>query len=125
RRGVAGCPAPGGEPVAAGRAPAVVFGDGAGVAILGPTSDSSRGVLAPHLFSDGRYAEKLWMDGPGVSHLPWVDGAMLADGRARITMEGREVFKHATTKMPESVLLALKTVGATTADVRLLVPHQA
>jgi 3-oxoacyl-[acyl-carrier-protein] synthase-3 len=108
-----------------GRDTAVIFGDGAGVAILGPTDDVKRGVLSTHLFSDGRYAEKLWMDAPGLVHVPWIDGQMLQDGRARIRMEGREVFKHATTKMPESVQLALRTNGCTTADIKLLIPHQA
>lgn len=116
---------PGLDPTTAGRDTAVIFGDGAGVAILGPTDDPKRGVLSTHLFSDGRLAEKLWMDGPGLSHVPWISAEMIADGRARVKMEGREVFKHATTKMPESVQLALKANGCTTSDVKLLIPHQA
>jgi 3-oxoacyl-[acyl-carrier-protein] synthase-3 len=116
---------PGLDPTTAGRDTAVIFGDGAGVAILGPTDDPRRGILSTHLFSDGRYAEKLWMDGPGLAHVPWISAEMLADGKARIKMEGREVFKHATTKMPESVQLALRTNGCTTADITLLIPHQA
>ena len=116
---------PGLDPTTEGRDTAVIFGDGAGVAILGPTDDPKRGVLSTHLFSDGRQAEKLWMDGPGLSHVPWISAQMLADGKARIKMEGREVFKHATTKMPESVKLALQTNGCTTSDVKLLIAHQA
>jgi len=116
---------PGLDPTTAGRDTAVIFGDGAGVAILGPTDDPKRGVLSTHLFSDGRHAEKLWMDGPGLSHVPWISAAMLADGKARVKMEGREVFKHATTKMPESVQLALQANGCTTGDVKLLIAHQA
>ena len=108
-----------------GRDTAVIFGDGAGVAILGPTDDPRRGVLSTHLFSDGRSAEKLWMDGPGLSHVPWISAEMLADGKARIKMEGREVFKSATTKMPESVQLALKQNGLRVSDVKLLIAHQA
>jgi 3-oxoacyl-[acyl-carrier-protein] synthase III len=115
---------PGLDVTTAGRDTAVIFGDGAGVAILGPT-DAARGVLSTHLFSDGRFAEKLWMDGPGLSHVPWISGDMVADGRARVRMEGRDVFKHAITKMPESVQIALRANGATTADVKLLIPHQA
>ena len=116
---------PGLDPTTEGRDTAVIFGDGAGVAILGPTDDPNRGVLSTHLFSDGRQAEKLWMDGPGLSHVPWISAQMLADGKARVKMEGREVFKHATTKMPESVRLALETNGCTTDDIKLLIPHQA
>jgi 3-oxoacyl-[acyl-carrier-protein] synthase-3 len=116
---------PGLDATTEGRDTAVIFGDGAGVAILGPTNDPKRGVLSTHLFSDGRQAEKLWMDGPGLSHVPWISAAMLADGKARIKMEGREVFKHATTKMPESVNLALQANGCTMSDVKLLIAHQA
>jgi len=108
-----------------GRDTAVLFGDGAGAVILGPTDDPRRGVLTTHLFSDGRYAEKLWVDGPGLAHDPYVSVQMLEQGLHRAVMEGREVFKFASVKMPESVALALKANGYTTADVKLLVPHQA
>lgn len=116
---------PGLDPTTAGRDTAVIFGDGAGVAILGPTDDPKRGVLSTHLFSDGRQAEKLWMDGPGLSHVPWISADMLANGKARIQMEGREVFKSAITKMPESVQQALALHGLTIADIKLLIAHQA
>ncbi|MGH7537825.1 MAG: 3-oxoacyl-ACP synthase III family protein, partial [Gemmatimonadales bacterium] len=116
---------PGLDVSTAGRDTAVIFGDGAGVAILGPTDDPGRGVLSAHLFSDGRHAEQLWMDGPGLSHVPWISTEMLEDGRARIKMEGREVFKHATTKMPGSVQIALQANGLATSDIKLLIAHQA
>ena len=116
---------PGLDVSTAGRDTAVIFGDGAGVAILGPTDDPKRGVLSTHLFSDGRYAEKLWMDAPGLSHTPWISSDMIADGRARVTMDGREVFRSAATKMPESVQIALTANGLTTADIKLLIAHQA
>ena len=108
-----------------GRDTAVLFGDGAGVAILGPTDDPGRGVLSTHIFADGRYAEKLWVDGPGLAHDPFVSPELLAQGFHLPHMEGREVFKFASLKMPESVALALRTNSFTTADIRLLVPHQA
>ncbi|HEV8398576.1 MAG TPA: beta-ketoacyl-ACP synthase III [Gemmatimonadales bacterium] len=108
-----------------GRDTAVLFGDGAGAAVLGPTEESGRGVLSTHIFADGRYAEKLWVDGPGLAHDPYVSAAMLEAGVHRPVMEGREVFKFASVKMPESVAIALKTNGFTPADVKLLVPHQA
>jgi 3-oxoacyl-[acyl-carrier-protein] synthase-3 len=116
---------PGLDTTTAGRDTAVLFGDGAGVAILGPTDDPKRGVLSTHLYSDGRYAEKLWMDGPGLSHVPWVSAEMIAAGKHRVRMEGREVFKSATTKMPEAVQAALHAHGLTTADIKLFIPHQA
>lgn len=108
-----------------GRDTAVLFGDGAGAAVLGPIADDGRGVLSTHIFSDGRYAEKLWVDGPGLAHDPYVSAAMLEQGLHRPVMEGREVFKFASVKMPESVGVALKANHLTPADIKLLVPHQA
>lgn len=116
---------PGLDCTTAGRDTAVLFGDGAGVAILGPTDHPSRGVLSTHLFSDGTYAEKLWMDGPGVAHYPWISPELVAAGKAKIQMEGREVFKHASEKMPAAVQAALRANGLRAADIKLLVPHQA
>jgi len=108
-----------------GRDTAVLFGDGAGAAVLGPVSDNGRGVLSTHIFADGRYAEKLWVDGPGLAHDPFVSVAMLEQGLHRPVMEGRDVFKFASTKMPESVAIALQRNRLSPADVTLLVPHQA
>jgi 3-oxoacyl-[acyl-carrier-protein] synthase-3 len=108
-----------------GRDTAVLFGDGAGVAILGATNGDGRGVLSTHLFADGRHAEKLWVDGPGLAHDPFVSAQMLEQGLHLPHMEGRDVFKFASTLMPQSVRLALEANALTTGDVALLVPHQA
>jgi 3-oxoacyl-[acyl-carrier-protein] synthase-3 len=108
-----------------GRDIAVLFGDGAGAAVLGPTEEDGRGVLSTHIFADGRYAEKLWVDGPGLAHDPYVSVEMLERGLHRAVMEGRDVFKFASVKMPESVAVALNANGFTPGDVKLLVPHQA
>ncbi len=114
-----------------GRDTAVLFGDGAGAAVLGRVSENGgqggngRGVLSTHIFADGRYAEKLWVDGPGLAHDPYVSVEMLERGLHRAVMEGRDVFKFASLKMPESVAIALAANHLTPADIKLLVPHQA
>jgi 3-oxoacyl-[acyl-carrier-protein] synthase-3 len=108
-----------------GRDTAVLFGDGAGVAILGPTTADGRGVLSTHLYADGRHAEKLWVDAPGLAHDPFISEELLQAGKHRAVMEGREVFKYASMLMPQSVATALAHNGLTPADVSLLVPHQA
>src|SRR5256886_4685910 len=108
-----------------GRDTAVLFGDGAGVAILGPTDDPRRGVLSTHLYADGRHAEKLWVDAPGLAHDPFISAELIEEGKHRAVMEGREGFKYASVLMPQSVATALEANGATPADVKLLVPHQA
>jgi len=108
-----------------GRDTAVLFGDGAGAVILGPTDDPGRGVLSTHLYADGRHAEKLWVDAPGLAHDPFISAGLMEEGKHRAVMEGREVFKYASLLMPQSVATALKANGLTPADVKLLVPHQA
>ena len=116
---------PGLDTTTAGRDTAILFGDGAGVAILGPTDAPGRGVLSTHLYSDGQHAEKLWMDGPGLAHTPWISAELVAKGKHRVRMEGREVFKHASTCMPQAVTAALQANGLSVTDVRLMIPHQA
>jgi len=109
----------------AGRDTAVLFGDGAGVAILGPTDDPGRGVLTTHLYADGRHAEKLWVDAPGLAHDPFISEELIRAGKHRAVMDGRDVFKYASVLMPQSIATALLKNGLTPADVKLLVPHQA
>ena len=108
-----------------GRDIAVLFGDGAGVAILGPTSDEGRGVLSTHLFADGAHAELLWGNLGGTANRPRLSAEQLEQGLHFPRMVGREVFKHASTRMPESVLAALKVNGFTVEDIKLLIAHQA
>src|SRR2546426_7140695 len=108
-----------------GRDTAVLFGDGAGVAILGPTDDPRRGVLSTHLYADGRHAEKLWVDAPGLAHDPFISEQLIREGKHHAVMEGREVFKYASILMPQSVAAALEANHVTPGDVKLLVPHQA
>ena len=108
-----------------GRDMAVLFGDGAGVAILGPTSDEGRGVLSTHLFSDGAYAELLWCNLGGTANRPRLSAEQLEQGLQFPAMVGREVFRHASTRMPASVLEALKVNGLAIGDIKLLIAHQA
>jgi 3-oxoacyl-[acyl-carrier-protein] synthase III len=110
----------------AGRHTAVIFADGAGAAVLGPIeTKEERGLLAFDLHSDGDYAEKLWVDAPGSMYHPRITTQQLAEGRQWLQMDGREVFRHAVTKMPESASAALAKAGHTWNDVNLLIPHQA
>jgi len=108
-----------------GRDLAVLFGDGAGVAILGPTADAKRGVLSTHIYADGRYAELLFSESPASSHNPRISHADIDAAKHYAYMQGKEVFKHASTKMPQSVQLALESNGLGPQDIKLLIPHQA
>jgi 3-oxoacyl-[acyl-carrier-protein] synthase-3 len=107
-----------------GRNTAVIFADGAGAVVLGPGNDE-RGLLAFDLHGDGTYAEKLWVDAPGSMYHPRVSHEQIEAGRHFLDMDGKEVFRHAVARMPESVLAVLAATGQTPADLRLLVAHQA
>ena len=108
-----------------GRNVAVLFADGAGAAVLGSTEEDGRGILGFDLHGDGAHAEKLWVDTPGSMYHPRVSHEQLEQNRHFLEMDGKEVFRHAVVRMPESVQAALAAVGLTTADLKLLVAHQA
>lgn len=117
-----------------GRDVTVLFGDGAGAAILesseaqggaaGPGRDA-RGVLRVVLHADGRHAEKLWLPAPGASYPGFFTREMIEEGLIFPRMEGREVFKHAVVRMPEAVHEVLRAEGLSVADLDLFIPHQA
>ena len=108
-----------------GRDTAVLFGDGAGVAILGPAQKAGRGVLSVHIHADGAHAEKLWVEAPASRYHPLIDHSYLDQRMHRPHMDGREVFKHAVVRMPQAVREALEANGLAIEDIDLLVPHQA
>ncbi|MCX8160119.1 MAG: ketoacyl-ACP synthase III [Candidatus Saccharicenans sp.] len=109
-----------------GRDMAVLFGDGAGAVILEPNdSGDGRGVLSCHLFSDGRFVSELWMEKPSSKDNPTFRTEFFEQGKFYPRMNGRTVFKNACEKMPQAVLLGLKNLGLTVADIDYLIPHQA
>ncbi|MGH7630345.1 MAG: beta-ketoacyl-ACP synthase III [Gemmatimonadales bacterium] len=108
-----------------GRNTAVLFADGAGAAVLAPTDEPGRGILAFDLHSDGEHAEKLWVDAPGSMYHPRISAAHLEAGRHFLDMDGKEVFRHAVLRMPESVRAVLAAAGERLDDVALLLAHQA
>ena len=110
-----------------GREVAVIFGDGAGAAIIGPEPDATKGILTTHLHSEGKWAEKLWLEAPAHRTQPRLTADMIGGPERRVwpKMEGRFVFKHAVTRIPEVIGEALAATGLTLDDIDLLVPHQA
>ena len=101
------------------RGTCVLFGDGAGALVVeaemqnGSTKD--RGVLATCLRSDGRYRDKLYVDGG-----PSTTGTV-----GYVRMDGPEVFRHAVTNIAEVIDATLKKSGYQAADIDWFVPHQA
>jgi len=104
------------------RSTCVLFGDGAGAAILGPVEED-RGILAARIKSDGRYEEQLYAPGGGTK------GGFTAETIARgdhfFKMKGNEVFKIAVRSMSDISKQVLCEAGLKTEDVNLFVPHQA
>jgi 3-oxoacyl-[acyl-carrier-protein] synthase-3 len=108
-----------------GRSTAVIFADGAGTVVLGAAERADRGILAFDLHSDGGFADKLWVDVPGSMYHPRVTVDHLEAGKQYLEMDGREVFRHAVVRMPQSVRAVLEKIGAQPADISLLLAHQA
>jgi len=105
------------------RSTCVLFGDGAGAAVVKPANGSKRGLLSSHLRSDGNLANLLFRPAGGVE-IPMSD-QVLRDRSHLVKMEGREVFKNAVRSMAEATHMALHDAGLTAEDVDLMVPHQA
>ncbi len=101
------------------RSTCVLFGDGAGAVVLkaedGKGDMSDRGVLSTHLHSDGTLHDLLYVDG----------GPSSTGKVGYLRMEGREVFRHAVTKMSDVVLEALNATGLEAGEIDWFVPHQA
>ncbi len=108
-----------------GRDVAVLFGDGAGAAVLKATEEEDRGVLSTHLHAEGQNAELLWCEFESSAHHPRISADVIARGRHYPCMEGKEVFRQAVTRMPETVEEALAANRLTASDIDLLIPHQA
>jgi 3-oxoacyl-[acyl-carrier-protein] synthase-3 len=104
------------------RTTCVIFGDGAGAAILGPV-DGDRGILAARIYSDGRFAEQLYAPGGGTRHRPSAE--TISSGMHYYKMRGNELFKVAVRSMTDVSREVLGEAGFTAEDVRLFIPHQA
>jgi len=98
------------------RGTCVVFGDGAGAVVVGPSSDGA-GIRSCVLGSDGQGGDLIYV-APGA---PTPEGP----GRPEIHMDGRKVFRFATEILAQATLEALEKAGVALEDVSLIVPHQA
>lgn len=111
-----------------GRGVSVIFGDGAGAAILSQTKDLSKGILSTHLHSEGAYAEELALVAPGMGKR-WVTD-ILKDNNPEDEsyypyMNGQFVFKNAVVRFSEVINEGLEANNLTVADIDMLIPHQA
>ncbi|MCY4613701.1 MAG: ketoacyl-ACP synthase III [Nitrospira sp.] len=100
----------------------VLFGDGAGAAVVGPTEDD-RGLLSFHLHADGRFSDLICVPGGGSSLPP--SERVLAERLHCVKMRGNETFKIAVKTMEEAIREAVAAQGLGIDDIDCLVPHQA
>ena len=101
----------------------VLFGDGAGAAILQHRAGSNHGVISTHIGSDGQYADILWMPGGGCRHPITAENAH--QHLQTIHMSGKDVYKQAVISMLDASKKALEQAGLTIDDISCVIPHQA
>jgi len=111
-----------------GRGVSVIFGDGAGAAVLSREEDTSKGILSTHLHSEGQHAEELIVKAPGMGGR-WVTD-ILADNDPNDEsylpyMNGQFVFKNAVVRFSEVIMEGLKASNLEVSDIDMLIPHQA
>lgn len=102
----------------------ILFGDGAGAVLLEAEQEPRGGLLAMDLHTDGRYADQLFVPVGFGSH-PYVSPRDLDAGTVYPSMDGREIFKHAVTKLPRSVRAVCEKAGVSLDEVDWFVAHQA
>ncbi len=108
-----------------GRSSSVIFADGAGAAILGPSETGKSGILSTHLHAQGEYAEELYCKDPGSSREVRLSPEMIESGSFFLKMNGNAVFKHAVLRFMEVIQEALVANKLDKSEIDLLVPHQA
>lgn len=104
------------------RGTCILFGDGAGAAVLGPV-EAPRGIKAARIKSDGRFAEQLYSPGGGTRMKPTAE--TLATGQHFFKMKGNELFKIAVRNMAGIAQEVLDEAGEKADDIKLFIPHQA
>jgi 3-oxoacyl-[acyl-carrier-protein] synthase-3 len=110
-----------------GRSVSVIFGDGAGAAILQRTEDKNKGILSTHLHSQGKFAEELALIGPSTNY--WVPQIIEENPQENIPyypyMNGQLVFKNAVVRFSEVIMEGLLKNKLEVGDINMLIPHQA
>lgn len=111
-----------------GRNVSVIFGDGAGAAILSREEDTTKGILSTHLHSEGQHAEELSLIAPGMGKR-WVTDIIEEndpnDESYFPYMNGQFVFKNAVVRFSEVIVEGLEKNKLSPADINMLIPHQA
>lgn len=111
-----------------GRGVSVIFGDGAGAAVLSREEDTTKGILSTHLHSEGEHAEELVLVAPGMGKR-WVTDIIKDnnpdDESYYPHMNGQFVFKNAVVRFSEVINEGLAANNLAVSDINMLIPHQA
>ncbi|NRD20618.1 ketoacyl-ACP synthase III [Winogradskyella eckloniae] len=111
-----------------GRGVSVIFGDGAGAAVLTREDDNSKGILSTHLHSQGEHAEELVLIAPGMGKR-WVNDILEDNDPNDVSyfphMNGQFVFKNAVVRFSEVIMEGLMKNELQVDDIDMLIPHQA
>jgi 3-oxoacyl-[acyl-carrier-protein] synthase-3 len=111
-----------------GRSISVIFGDGAGAAVLTREEDLTKGILSTHIHSEGKHALELATEAPGMG-TRWVTDIIKdndpEDFSYRPYMNGQFVFKHAVKRFSEVISEGLQKNSLDVSDIDMLIPHQA
>jgi len=110
-----------------GRNVSVIFGDGAGAAIISRNETGKGGILSTHLHSEGKHKDELSLQGPSTEY--WVPEIIADNPQENIPyypyMNGQFVFKHAIVRFTEVINEGLEANGLKTEDIDMFIPHQA
>jgi 3-oxoacyl-[acyl-carrier-protein] synthase-3 len=109
----------------AGRDVTVLFGDGAGAVVVGRATDDEHVVLSTHIHADGEEAEILWTEYPASARHPRISAEAMAERKHYPSMNGKKVFKHAVTRMPQAMMEGMVANGLKLTDIDMVIPHQA
>lgn len=111
-----------------GRGVSVIFGDGAGAAVLSREVDLSKGILSTHLHSEGQHAEELIVKAPGMGGR-WITDILAENNPDDESyfpyMNGQFVFKNAVVRFAEVINEGLEANNLQVSDIDMLIPHQA
>jgi 3-oxoacyl-[acyl-carrier-protein] synthase-3 len=111
-----------------GRGVSVIFGDGAGAAVLTRETDLNKGILSTHLHSEGQHAEELYVNAPGMGGR-WITDIIAENDKDDESyfpyMNGQFVFKNAVVRFAEVINEGLQANDLQVSDIDMLIPHQA
>ncbi|HUJ60294.1 MAG TPA: 3-oxoacyl-[acyl-carrier-protein] synthase III C-terminal domain-containing protein, partial [Kofleriaceae bacterium] len=91
----------------------------------GRATDEAHCVLSTHIHADGEEAEILWTEYPASARHPRISAEAMAERRHYPSMNGKKVFKHAVTRMPQAIMEGMIANGLQLTDIDMMIPHQA